>query len=212
LEARSQQLPALFFSLVYFQRVLMNNTTFIIMDIIKGIALLAALLAVLTCFRNLYKQVKAGKYVNAPAFAFWIFSVFSLLPIAVLGKDYSSAFIITLSVHWFQYLTINTILVKRKYSPGADQLQTSAKPITLFISTCLMACFIVLGSSLLSTALTNKNTAGIIMGALAAAFGLTHYFLDAFLWRFRDPFLRETVLVFLKKQTQEISSPQNVHT
>ncbi len=206
IEARSQQISALFFSLLYFHRVLLNNMPSMLLNVLEVISCIAALIFVRLYLTSLSKQIHEGKYLNCPAVCFWIFSIFCLAPIAFLGHDYSSAFIIPLAAHWFQYLAINFILVKRKYSDNVSQLKNlpAINPMLLFGVTCGFVCFTVLGFTVLSTVLTPKLLLSNILGGVVVAFGLTHYLLDAFLWRFRDPFLRESVLPFLKKQESSI--------
>jgi hypothetical protein len=202
LEARSMQLPALFFSLLYFHRVLMNNMPLLVLNVCQVIVFILAVLSIRMYIGSLSKQIKAGKQLNMSAFYFWLFSVFCLAPIGFMGKDYTSAFIIPLTAHWFQYLVINAVLVKRKYIGNSAYQNNLPKthPLVLFMITCILVCMIVLSATVVSSLVKNGTILYCIVGGTVTATGLIHYFLDAFLWRFRDPFLRETVLPFLKNR------------
>ncbi len=203
IEVRSQQLSAVFFSLMFFHRIMMNGLLSPLMNILELIALIAAVLAIRLYIVSLCKQLQSGCSLNLSAFSFWLFSVFCMAPAAFIGKDYAQAFIIPLTVHWFQYLAINYVLVNRKYSHQSNLSQNLpvSHPLLLFLAVCgitLAVVFIV-------TVISHQCSPGTIMynlfGGFVMAIGLIHYFLDAFLWRFRDPFLRQTVLPFLKIPT-----------
>ncbi len=202
LEARSMQLPSLFFSLLYLQRVLMNNMPFWPLNVLQVIVCLISILCVIMYMARLHKQLKAGKQLNVPAFYFWVFSVFCLAPIGFLGKDYTAAFVIPLTAHWFQYLILNFVLVKRKYIGNSSYTSNLPKthPLILFAITCVLACLVVLSATVISSLIKNDTSMYYIVGGAVTASGLIHYFLDAFLWRFRDPYLQETVLPFLKNR------------
>jgi hypothetical protein len=204
IEARSQQFAALFFSLLFFHRVILHNMPSVLMN---G-SFIFVLILIRMYLGSLYRLIQTGKYLNGPAFCFWLFSIFSLAPIAFIGHDYASAFIISLATHWFQYLAINIILVKHKYKNNAVQLKNlpALNPFLLFGVTCIIVCLVVLSLSVVSTVLTTKMILGNVLAAVVASFGFTHYLLDAFLWRFRDPFLRETVLPFLKEQAPPLAA------
>lgn len=200
IEVRSQQLPAIFFSLIFFHRIMMNGIACPLMDILKLIALIASAWAIRLYLVSLYKQLQAGQSLNLSAFTFWIFSVLCMAPAAFIGNDYSSAFIIPLTVHWFQYLAINYILVNRKYNNQSSFSQNLpvAHPLLLFLTVCGISLAIVLIASVIGRQCSPGTIMYNLFGGFVMSVGLTHYFLDAFLWRFRDPFLRQTVLPFLK--------------
>src|SRR5262249_22236445 len=101
--------------------------------------------------------------------------------------------------HWFQYIGLNYILVKYKYAPDSPHLQSLPRiPVwPLFFATCTlwMLTWLAIGTTQLSLP-ANSLTMSILAGTIIG-FANCHYFLDAFLWRFREQYQREAVLPYI---------------
>jgi hypothetical protein len=199
LEVRTQHAAAFLFSTLFVYRTILHNPPGIVWPFLIAILSVWTLLVVLLYVLDLSKQMRVGAYLNVPATLFWAVSVFSLLPFAFLGNSFDQAFLIPVTVHWFQYIGLNYVLVKYKYSPD-EQIQNlpTTPPLVLFFLTCV--AFLALGvglivlkqSGLIVQGMTLSIVAGLLMGLAN-----THYFLDAFLWRFREKYQRETILPYL---------------
>jgi hypothetical protein len=200
LEGRSIQMAALFFYVTFLHRIMLGNQPGIAFDLIKLFVLAAAALYVIKYLIELSKQLRSGKHLNASAFLFWVYSVLFLTPLAFIGRDFTEAYVIPQVVHWFQYLGINYILVSRKYATEHKANLPWGHPIALFAATCLI---FFLGIETISYFLqVTKGDSRIFPLFVGLSFGLgfCHYFQDSFIWRFRDPYLRSTVLPFVKGQ------------
>ena len=119
---------------------------------------------------------------------------------AFFGKNFASGFLAPLVWHWFQYIGLNFHMVRTKYRDERLKNLPLLKPVFLFFMVGLILVIVnlmlVIGSNTLLT--TGEVSRKVILGTLLA-FGFSHYFLDAFLWRFREPYQRETILPYLKK-------------
>jgi hypothetical protein len=150
--------------------------------------------------RALHQQLSQGAYVNVPAFIFWCVSVLSLWPMAFIVSSFAEGYLIPVTVHWFQYLILNYVLVKNKYSDEQLKNLCIPRPLVLFFSVCIsllaINLFLQYGSDVVSK---NKLFLQILAGAVGGI-GLVHFFQDAFLWRFRDPYLRQSVLPHLMSE------------
>jgi hypothetical protein len=200
LEVRSQQLAALFFYLVFVHRIMLGNQPGIWFDVIKLVSLAAAGIAIVMYLVELSKQIRSGKHLNGSAFLFWVFSVLCLTPLAFIGKDFSEAYVIPNVVHWFQYLGINYMLVSRKYSTETEYRGNlpGFHPLLMFVGMCLVLFLIMETISCFVMITRGSEFLFPLFVGLSFGFGFCHYFQDSFIWRFRDPFLRQTVLPFVK--------------
>jgi hypothetical protein len=149
---------------------------------------------------SLKQQVRVeGKALNAPALVFWMISCLAFIPFA-LAKDYGQGLFVALVMHWFQYVGLNAMLIRRKYSTDANKrVLIGGKPAALFFTVGLL--FVLVAMPVQAFALSgidpNQWFLRILVGIV---YGLTlsHYFLDAFIWRFREPFNRAAILSYLK--------------
>lgn len=201
IEAWSQRWAAIFFSLLYADRVLLKHslTEPFWYVLIAGSGLIALGAGVAYCL-ELAKQVKQEKHVNVPAFAFWLLCMVYLLPFAFLGKNYGDAILIPLVVHWCQYIGINWILAERKYSGELTRNLPISKPMLLMtvVGIALIAVSMSLGLTASFTEEDNmvkRLCVGIVLGL-----GMMHYYMDGYIWKFRDQFPRETMLPYLVRK------------
>ncbi|MGD9684881.1 MAG: hypothetical protein AB7W16_27255 [Candidatus Obscuribacterales bacterium] len=144
----------------------------------------------LTC---IVVQARAGLAINVPALLFWVVSVTFLLPFAWLGDNYNNGLIAPLVMHWFQYVYINWLLVRRRQTERAGTTIASL----VAIATITMIAVLSLGLNATLHPGSNSRELYLISGAVIGL-SLIHYLQDSWLWRFRDPFIRERVLPFLK--------------
>jgi hypothetical protein len=154
------------------------------------------------------KLVANGAAINLPAQLFWLLSVTALVPFALLGRNIGEAMIIPLTAHWFQYMGLNYMLTKHKYKDeeGVRQNLPSSAPMQLFWMTCLglFGLWIIFG---LGASFMNANTvAAKIFGGVILGFASIHFWLDAFLWRFREPHVRQSTMPYLIKARQQAES------
>lgn len=197
LEMRSQHWPAILFALIFLHRIYFNNSTDPGWLIFLALASVVALSPVALYLNEMRKQIRDGANLNVPAFGFWLISILCMVPFAFLGKNFGEAWVIPVTLHWFQYIGLNYALVKSKYSVNRSDLP-QVPPLLLFFATCTM--FFLIALFIFQVAGTiygaKSNMSEILMGVWL---GLTscHYFLDAFLWRFREAHARQSILPHL---------------
>ena len=197
LEERSQYTAACLFGLIFFHRVMLGNPPGWLWQVAIAVALALAARAAIGYLIELRSQIKAGAYLNLPALGFWIISILSLSPIAFLGDSFNESYLIPVTVHWFQYIGLNWRLVRRKYTTEASENLPFSNPARLFLGFCL---FVVVGTfalMVLSTSYAAGNWQKTLFVGIILGLGHIHYFLDAFIWRFREPYQRKTVLPYL---------------
>ena len=207
IEMRSQQIPAIVFSLFYFYRLYLTSFDSIYWKVFFAGLATIAVYSVARYLWELWKQVRTGALINLPAMAFWFVSVISFMPFAFFGKNYGDAILIPVTIHWCQYLGLNFNLVKNKY---ADENQVGNLPAIAAVPLFLLACLSVMGiwfvfkfgSVFLGGGLIPSILGGVVMGI-----SNTHFMLDAFLWRFRDSFVRESTLPYLMQYRRKAQAP-----
>jgi hypothetical protein len=207
IEMRSQQIPAIAFSLFYFYRLYLTAFDSIFWKVFFGGLAAFAVYSVVRYLWEVWKQVRGGALINLPAMAFWFVSVISFMPFAFFGKNYGDAILIPVTIHWCQYLGLNFHLVKNKYN---DESQAGNLPAHSAVLLLLLACVSVMGiwfvfkfgSVFLGHGLIPSILGGVVMGI-----SNTHFMLDAFLWRFRDSFVRESTLPYLMHYRRTAQAP-----
>ncbi len=202
LETRSQHVGALFFSMLFAQRVLWISLpqSLIWLTILTAVGIVFVLLVILY-LRELFTQVRNGANLNVPAFLFWCLAICFFAPFAVIGKGYTDAILVSNIMHWCQYIGLMYALSFRKYKK--DQLKELPLPHPLILFALIGAGMVALlmgirtfigPISIESSPWTIKALFGFVLGM-----GMIHYWQDAFMWRFREPFYRETVLAYLRR-------------
>lgn len=197
-ELFSQRSAAIFFSLLFCDRVFFNHS-FKEPFWYLAIALfgLVALFSAGEYCWSLFKMIKQGKSLNVPAFCFWLMSVFYLVPFALLGKDYFEALFIPLILHWMQYVGLNYYLVGEKYKEERLSLLPSAKPIPLFLCSSMFFVILLTGLVLVGNAVGDDLIVRKVLVGVTLGLGMVHYYLDGRIWRFREAYARENILPFL---------------
>ncbi len=149
--------------------------------------------------RSQVLQIRNGKSLNAPALAFWALSLFAFAPFG-FAKDYGQGLFVALVMHWFQYVGLNGMLVGRKYwGTNNTQALIGHRPIVLFIALGALYVALMMPVQIMMQAGIDPNAWQLrIVAGLVNGFTLAHYFLDAFIWRFREQFNRQSLLAYLK--------------
>lgn len=197
IEAKTQQSAAIMFALIFFYRVMLKYTLSAVMIPLIVVASIFCLIMIGQYLIQLNKQIKAGSYLNVPAFAFWALSTLSLWPLAFLGRSFEDGYLIPITVHWFQYIGLNYVLVRNKYKTEELGQLPIAKPVAMFVVLCLGVVAVNFSLSASQGIFTNGSIwKGVIVGTILGL-GNVHYFLDAFLWRFREPYQRQAILPYL---------------
>jgi hypothetical protein len=199
LEFASQRYPAILFLLIGMYRLFCPHLDNICWNVTIAIMSVIAIVSVGAYLHQLLKQFHQGSAISLPALAFWFLSVCCYLPLAFLGPN---AILIPQTLHWFQYLGLNYCLVHNKYAVDSSQRANlpTFPPMVLFWSTCI---FVVVATMLCGigagwlTGIPSKIFSGIILGL-----ALIHFVLDGFLWRFREPYVRQSTLPYLAAPKQ----------
>lgn len=203
LQNRSLWAASLFFILFYFERLMLKGQYSLAFAAVAAIFAIGAIFYCGLYIIELRKQIKAGASLNVPALMFWLMSVFYFAPFALLTYDASTAFVVPGVLHWTQYLFLNYMLVKYKYKDDASQSQLPInKPILLFNALAIL--LVIISFSIWGVRYSGHVNIGLVMGIL---FGISnvHYFQDAFLWRFREQFQRESIMPYLIEAKQHES-------
>jgi hypothetical protein len=198
-EMRSQQVSAIFFASIFYWRSFFGAPQNILCAFLGAVLLSCSIYYVVKYLLLLSRQIRGGAIINVPALMFWALSVLAFLPFAFFGKSFEDSFFIPVTMHWFQYIGLNYMLVKNKYALGEENRINlpNFSPLALFFITCSLG---VLSLICIKTAiywpdidpLAKRIVAGIYIGLANG-----HYLLDAFLWRFREQHARQSILPHL---------------
>ncbi len=202
IQVASQRWLALCFTLMYFRRLLLVDTPLSepvwVPIAICGIAGVGYCIAF---FASIGKQLAEGKYLNLPAFVFWLLCVTYLIPFAFLGKNYNDALMIPLVVHWCQYIGINYVVAQRKYQEtGELENLPFKKPVLLYAVSGFTVVAVLLLLNYFQTAEGDESMPGRLLKGVILGLGMVHYYLDGFIWRFREKFPREAMLPYLVRR------------
>ncbi len=236
IEARSIETSAALFSFLFLNGAI-SQTGWVAMAVHLLIAVLSIeFLSLIVRFgRSLWHQVYVeGKSLNALSLCLWTVSCLAFLPFA-MAKDYAQGLFVALVIHWFQYVGINALLVQRKYAGASTRLfgetnrlsgdtsRLSGDARKLVIAgnqPALLLCAAGLLFALVSMPVQASTLGGVnqnnwilrLLVGMVYGMTLSHYCLDAFIWRFREPFNREAILRYLKPQCLSISSKTSADT
>ncbi|HNB23805.1 MAG TPA: hypothetical protein PKZ32_15425, partial [Candidatus Melainabacteria bacterium] len=189
-EMRSQQVPAIFFASIFYWRSFFGAPINALCLFIGGTLGICALYYVCKYLFLFSKQVKEGASINVPALGFWVLSVLAFLPFAFFGKKFEDSFFIPVTMHWFQYIGLNYMLVRNKYAAGESSEDNrinlpNFSPILLFFITCSVGVLLLAIIKLTLHMPGVSPTMTQMIAGVYLATANTHYLLDAFLWRFR---------------------------
>ncbi len=191
--ARSLRIPAVAMGVLYIIRMSEPNIPNLALIFGGGFICLASSIYY---GLHIFQEARRGAPINLPAFLFWLSSTWFFLPIIILNGSHYECFMLPLFAHWCQYLGLNSILFSRKYkSAKTDGVLKSPhlRKVLLFVA-IFTAIFISLDHLCIPIASPLRSAlAGLLLGLTFA-----HYFVDAFMWKFREPFQRKAILAFLK--------------
>ena len=197
LESRTLQIPAIMFTGLYLAH------TFLQRALLIQLAEICIALCLLLCCNylwHLYQEAQKGGRVNLSAVCFWLLSTWVFLPLAFCNVDFFTGMMIPVFVHWCHYLGLNYILVARKYAAENSSSTSTKRPIVLFFVICFaIAAIVTVAADFSYFFRTTVSLTKSILNGFVLGFAFVHYFQDAFIWRFRDPFQRQSILPYLKQ-------------
>ncbi|MBX9947781.1 MAG: hypothetical protein K2Y39_01330 [Candidatus Obscuribacterales bacterium] len=211
IEMRSLQAPSIFFAAILYWRHFFGSPSFWVYKLIGIVLFVIAVYFVSKYLLEFARQVRNGAAVNVPALLFWALSYLSFLPCAYLGNKPEDCLLIPLTMHWFQYIGLNYMLVRNKYVESQENISNlpvpKVSPILLFMVTGAVGMGIL---AFIKVGMHMKGANPLVIQVLAGTYmGIAnlHYLHDAFLWRFREEHARKTILPFLMSYRKKQQSP-----
>lgn len=203
---RSLWTPAILFTSIFFFRVLSPSPIGKLFALdLKDMAVISVfaiigLVAVFDVGRvlvSMRKQVAGGARLNVPAFMFWVVSVIYFVPYILPGQKIETVTLINGTMHWFQYIGLNMILVNQKYAGEDRKHDIPCGAYTLLAMLCIgSTLFFLFYRGIQQDFAVNSLNFKLLMGVYIGLANV-HYFQDAFFWRFREKFQRDNILPFL---------------
>lgn len=199
---RSLWTPSILFVSFFFYRQMVPGPMAAWGYVIFSILSLVALYDVGRYAMDLRRQVIAGARLNVPAAMFWLVAVLYYVPFTFPWQRIEIVYLIPGTMHWFQYIGLNLILVKEKYG-------TEERKNDIPCGAWLLTAILCIGSTLFFLLNLGVQQEGLLHGyekgsllfqtLLGVYVGLSnvHYFQDAFFWRFREKFQRESIMPYL---------------
>lgn len=208
LETRTIESFAALFSFMFLQNFVQTGTaTELAVTIILIVLAVETTWTTSKLIANLSLQIKGGKSLNVPACGFWILSCLAFSPF-LLTREINQGLFVALVMHWFQYIGLNAILVKRKYASTAHTADVVGKqPLICFLAVGILYAVIAMPVDLLTVGGISEDAWGLrLLAGFVSGLTFSHYFLDAFIWRFRDSHNRASILAFVKTNAKLSSS------
>lgn len=180
------------------------RTNFLGLQFLPGLNILIDVLAIWLFLRctvyllHLLAQMRNGAALNVPALGLWFVGLFSMVPVAFLGQDFFSPFVVPLMIHWIQFIGLNIFLVRRKYAQSQLHHLPGSRPVLFLLTFCLayMLVYVLvqkIGDTTAGQQWWRTAALGTTMGL-----GMCHYFLDTYIWRFDEPFQKKAFLPYLQ--------------
>lgn len=153
------------------------------------------------------RRIRAGEVVAVNKLLALAYSLLLYSPY-VFATRLEHAAAIGVGIHYVQYLGIVWLLNRNKYPETADQ-----KPIGLRLLALLsqhwqyrLPYLLTYGGIMLLLRQQGFNFARLEIESwvysIPLALQATHYHIDAFLWRFSNPFVRESVLPYIRRASK----------
>lgn len=200
--SRSLWTPSIFFVSVFFYHQLFAGVeSYWAMAAFAALALLA-LFDIARYLNNILKQVSAGASLNVPAFIFWLTSVLYFIPFVWPGQRVETAFLIPGTMHWCQYIGLNLILVRYKYQDEKRKFDIPFNAQALMAVLCFGSLAIYMATHAIRLDFSPNSFNFKFMLGLSVAMSNIHYFQDAFFWRFREQFQRDSIMPYLLQARQ----------
>lgn len=197
--SRSLWTPAIYFVSIFFYRILAPAQENVWATFAFTALGLLALVDVLRYLLDLRRQVLAGAVINLPALCFWAISILYFLPFAWPGQRIETAFLIPGTMHWCQYIGLNLILIKQKYKEGERRADIPCNASLLMALVCFVCFFAFFTTHSIKFEFASGSMPFRFFLGLAVGMSNVHYYQDAFFWRFREQYQRDSILPFLLK-------------
>ena len=140
---------------------------------------------------QILSSVKEKGMAAVPRFLFVITSIVMFLPFLFV-EDFSSAFMAALAGHYVQYLGFVWTLNRRKYTAAREKRYHSSI-LKLLSQNGLVLATVLIGYGVIMVTGSKMSSMFPVIGMSWA-----HFFVDRYLFRFRDPFIREALTPFMK--------------
>jgi len=158
-----------------------------------------AFVAAIAYVGGIVKQYAAGLPLHVPALLFWILSVLAWVPGAFV-PNFFMAFLIPLTIHWFQFLGMSAVLVERKAAATASSATDSKKHLLSPAGMLLAVCFVYMAMFVFIDFLVHSPVSiylkGVSVGVLSGL-AMCHYMLDTFIWRWQDEYPQQHILPYI---------------
>lgn len=200
LEAASQYSVALAFSLVGFYRFdFLSFSSFPGAFPLTIATCVVAVVSAIAYLAGILKSHFKGLPLHIPALLFWVLSVLAWAPGAFVSNFYL-AFLIPLTIHWFQFIGMNAVLVERKAKAAQTTSKASERSRLSPSFTLLSVCFVYMSMFIFIDYICHASVSvylkGLSVGVLAGL-AMCHYMLDTFIWRFQDDYPKEHILPYI---------------
>lgn len=167
-------------------------------------ACILAFVCVCVYVGGILKRRHEGLPIHYQSLLFWVISVLAWAPGAFVTNFYL-AFLIPLTIHWFQFLGMNATLVERKAAAARKLHPESVKkdamipPALKLFAVCFtyMSMFVLI--DYLSQTTASVVVKGLSVGVLSGL-AMNHYMLDTFIWRWQDEYPKQHILPYIASQ------------
>jgi len=204
--SRSLWTPAVFFVSIFFYRILFPGQDSIWALAVFTLLGLLALFDVGRYLNDVRRQVAEGARINAPAFMFWAVSVLYFLPFTWPGQRLDIVFLIPGTMHWCQYIGLNLILIRHKYDDENRKVDIPCSAQILMALLCVVSLAAFLGTHALKLDFSINSLYFKLFLGMVVGMANVHYYQDAFFWRFREKFQRDSILPYLLKARRPAAS------
>jgi hypothetical protein len=145
---------------------------------------------------------RAGQSVSLSRLLVWVYSMLLYSPY-LFATRMEHAITMGVGIHYVQYLGIIWWLNRNKYPNKPEETDWAMKILGLMSQSVWVRLPYLLGYGLLMLAFREyglqdwTQSPQSWMYAIPVGLQFCHYHLDAYLWRFSNPFVRNTVLKYL---------------
>ncbi len=195
---RSLWTPTIFFTTIFYYRLL--SPVPVDMWAIGAFSIMGfvALVDILRYVLDMKRQVStSGVRINAPALMFWLVGVLYYVPFIFPGQRFETAYLIPGTMHWFQYIGLNLILVKHKYDDQERKNDIPCGANLLMTILCVGSLFIVLATRGYQQEFSMDSVMFRVLTGIYVGLSNIHYYQDAFFWRFREKHQRDSIMPYL---------------
>lgn len=199
LEIRTQHLSGLFFLLLVWHRMVLCHTQASSFSLVVLAGVLLVFIGHCIAYTwSLFSQVRQGASLNVPALIFWFISITFFLPFGYIGSNnFAISFMIPSLLHWWQYIGLNYVMLRRKYDAEQSTNLVWQHPVKLFFGFAALILIVQYGSYLLFNFQLPQKEYAKVWNSAFLGLGMVHYLLDGFIWKFREPFNRQAMLPYL---------------